>query len=67
MTNDEIVDMCATDQGDQWRHWYAWRPVWLDQEHRPTWLRWVWRRDVELGWGCSAHQRRLSDPRKTPA
>lgn len=57
---DDLLGRIATEQGEGWRMWFAWRPVWLDQDHRPTWFRWVWRRDFELGWGCSVHQRRLA-------
>ncbi len=62
MTADDIIEKAAVEQGEEWRLWFAWRPVWLDLDHRPTWLRWVWRRDIELGWGVSVHQRRLSAP-----
>lgn len=61
MTREEINDMMASGQGEQWRKWFAWRPVQLDTGE------WVWwetieRRDFELGWGCSRHQkRRITD------
>lgn len=59
MDSEKMLDAVASERGENWRVWFAWHPVWLDLEHRFVWLRYVWRRDFELGWGVSIHQRRL--------
>jgi len=63
MTHDEIYDQCAAEQNEVWRRWFAWHPSIITEGKRAgsiVWLTHIERRDFELGWGCSHHQRRMT-------
>jgi hypothetical protein len=65
MTFDDAKDDLASKQGEHWHGWFAWHPALItDGEGAGSWvwLRHVDRRDFEIGWGCSHHQKRLSSP-----
>jgi hypothetical protein len=65
MTTEEIYDQRAAEQGEEWRRWFAWHPAIITEgaeTGRWVWLKHIYRRDFELGWGCSHHQRALAQP-----
>lgn len=62
MSFRDIEDELARRDGVEWRRWFAWHPALItegDAAGRWVWLRAIERRDFEIGWGCSHHQKRL--------
>ena len=44
---------------EQWRRWFAWYPVPIDEHGQYAWLEWVERQIVQMAYGSACWYRKI--------